>query len=245
MEEISPFSGIAACGSYRELSDIFIFVTGMTLTLSVGALLVFNGTFKLGLGAEEVGALIQGTLYIFTCLHVLKAKRVDFQAVFRDWRAKAGSDALNALKYCGIYLLIIAVMLGLAMLAVHLAGRPAAALVKELGSRGEMYAGAKAVMGVARPRFILMLFSFCVLAPAGEELFFRRALYPTLRNKLGFPRAFFASSVIFAATHGTASFTVFPVSLLLVYVYEKKRRLPVNIMLHGFINLFVMCVRLS
>ena len=133
-------------------------------------------------------------------------------------------------------------ILALAMAAVHLIP---AGLGWKPGSRDELYAAARTAMNVSGTRFFFTLLSFCVLAPAGEELLFRRIIYTTLRKKMSFLRALFISSVFFAVTHGAAAPLVFPASLLLGYVYEKKRRLPVNIMLHALINLFALCVRLS
>ena len=136
-------------------------------------------------------------------------------------------------------------MLALASGVVHFTSLRSSDLVRDLGAREGLYASALAVFKTSGLRFSFLLFSFCVLAPIGEELLFRRIIYTTLRKKLSFFRALFASSVIFAAVHGSAALVVFPVSLLLGYVYEKKRRLPVNIMLHALINLFALAVRLT
>jgi membrane protease YdiL (CAAX protease family) len=65
-----------------------------------------------------------------------------------------------------------------------------------------------------------------------------------MRKRMGFLKTLFASSVIFAAAHTSASLAVFPISLLLGYVYEKKQSLPANIMLHGLINAFATAVHI-
>jgi len=245
MDEINPFSEIPACESYGRLFELFIFVVAMTFTLTVGALLILNNALNLNLTTDEITSFTQAALYSLICVQTLKELGIKLKPVWRDWNAKAGSDALAALKYGGIYLLLIAIMLAAAMLAIHFYGGTGAGMVRSFGAREEMYVSARGVMDTSRLRFAFLLFTFCVLAPIGEELFFRRIVYATMRKKLSFMRALFASSVIFAATHGAASLMVFPVSLLMGYVYEKKRRLPVNIMLHGLINLFAMSVRLT
>ena len=241
----NPFSGIKTYDSYRHIFELFLFVTAIAVALSLGALFLFNKVLKLGVDELNVWPFVQGAVYTLICLRVLKDRGVDFKAAWRDWNAKAGSDALNALKYFAAYLLIIGAMLGLVMLAIRVSGMPEADLVRRLGGGRETGAAIQTAMGVSRLEFTLRLFSLCVLAPIGEELFFRRLIYTTLRKKMSFLRTLFASSVLFAVTHGAASLLVFPVSLLLGYVYEKERRLPVNIMLHGFINLFVICVRIT
>ena len=243
VDERDPFSGISACDSYRYLFELFLFTAAFTLALGIAALLFFNKLLKFHLDTNEVVFLIQGTVYILLCLKVLKEQGADVTAVWKDWSANAGRDALSALGYYAAYLLLIGAMFGIAMLAFHGSGGQDAAV--NLGARENLYAAAREIMGASRPRFGLLLFSFCVLAPIGEELFFRRIVYTALRKKLGFLRALFASSVIFSVTHGAAALSVFPVSLLLGYAYEKKRRLPVNIMLHGMINLFALAVRLT
>ena len=243
MSEHDPFSGISACDSYRYLFELFLFAAAFTLTLTIASLLIFNKLLGFNLDATEAISLIQGTVYVLLCLKVLKEQGADVGAVWKDWSANAGNDALSALKYFAVYLLLIGAMLLAAMFAFHPSVGQSAAV--NFGAREELYTAARTIMDGSRLRFGLLLFSFCVLAPVGEELFFRRIAYTALRKRLGFLRALFASSVLFSATHGAASLSVFPVSLLLGYVYEKKRRLPVNIMLHGLINLFALSVRLT
>jgi len=243
--EDNPFSGVKTYDSYRHIFELFLFVTAVSVALSVGALVLFNKVLKLGVDEANVWPFIQGVVYTLICLRVLKDRGVDFKAAWKDWNAKAGSDALSALKYFVGYLLIIGAMLGLVMLAIRLSGMTEADLVHRLGGGRQTAAAIQVITGASRLELILRLVSLCILAPIGEELFFRRLIYTTLRNKMSFLRTLFASSVLFAVTHGAASLLVFPVSLLLGYVYEKKRRLPVNIMLHGLINLFVMGVKLT
>jgi len=245
--ENDPFSVVKTCDSYKDLAKLVFFVIVPVLLLSVCALLLLDKTLKLGLDRMEASAFIQGAVYTLACLWALKGRGVEFKAVWRDWNSKVGRDALTALKYFAGYLVIIGAMFAIVMLGIRFSGLTEAEFMRRLGGGGnkETYTAIQAVMGVSMWGFVLRLFTMCVLTPIGEELLFRRVMYTAFRKKMSFMRALFASSVIFAVTHGTASLLVFPVSLLLGYVYEKKRRLPVNIMLHGLINLFVMFVRLT
>lgn len=232
-----------APGPYRHLFELFLFTAAATFMLTTGSLLLFNKLLNFGLNPTETGSLIQGAIYTLLCLKLLKEQGADFTAVWKDWNLNAGRDALTALKYYAGYMLLIGCMFGIAMFAFHGSGGHNGAV--DLGAREGIYTAAREIMDTSRLRFILLLFNFCVLTPVGEELFFRRIVYMVLRERLGFLRALFASSVIFSVTHGAAALTVFPVSLLLGYAYEKKRRLPVNIMLHGMINIFALAVRLA
>ncbi len=245
MEAANPFSEIKTYDSYSQPVRLFVFSSLVSLAFSLAAMFVLNKVLKSGTGDAEITSFVQGAVYTLACLKVLKDQGVDFRAAWRDWLAKAGSDAVSALKYYFFYLLITGAMIALVMGVIRLTAIPDADIVRGLGARNELYAAARTALDVSWFRFSFMLFSFCVLAPIGEELLFRRIIYTTLRKKMSFPRALSVSSVIFAATHGAAALLVFPVSLLLGYTYEKKRRLPVNIMLHALVNLFVLAVRLT
>ncbi len=245
MNEINPFSEIKTYDRYRQPLYLFLLATLAGVVLSLAATFVFNKLFRLGLDSTEITSFAQGAVYTLVCLKALKDLGVDFGAVRQDWSAGLGKDAAAALKYYVFYLLIIGTMLALATGVTRFTSLHSADLVRDLGARNALYDSARAVMRTSGLRFSFLLFSFCVLAPIGEELLFRRIIYTTLRKKMSFPRALFISSVIFSATHGTAALLVFPVSLLLGYVYEKRRRLPVNIILHALINLFALAVRLT
>ncbi|MBU2574111.1 MAG: CPBP family intramembrane metalloprotease [Elusimicrobia bacterium] len=236
--ETNPFSGIKTYDSYRQLFELFLFAIALSVVLSAGAALFLNKLLGLGIKFEEIYILTQGLVAFVICLGVLKERGVDFQETWRDWNRNALNDILTALKYYGVYLLIIAALISLAYLLGHMFTAPQEAVLKHLETQTARDTAVRGVMGVSRLRFLFLLLSICVVTPLGEELLYRRLIYATLRKRLGFFKALFASSVIFSAAHLSASLAVFPVSLLFGYIYEKKRRLPVNIMLHGLINLF-------
>jgi len=175
--ENNPFSGIKTYDSYRHIFELFLFVTALSVALSVGAMVFFNKILKLGLDEMGVISFIQGVVYTFICLRVLKDRGVDLKAAWKDWNAKAGSDALSAFKYFAGYLLIIGAMLGLVMLAVRFSGMTEGVLTRRLGGGTDQgFTAIQTVMGVSRLEFILRLFTLCILAPIGEELLFRRII---------------------------------------------------------------------
>lgn len=87
--------------------------------------------------------------------------------------------------------------------------------------------------------FIYNLIFGCIVAPVGEELVFRRALYPRIAPRYGEKLYLLVSSGIFALYHGNLSqlLYAFVVGWLLGLVYAKTQRLGYNIAFHVVINL--------
>lgn len=79
----------------------------------------------------------------------------------------------------------------------------------------------------------------CIVAPVGEELVFRWALYPRIAPRYGEKLYLLVSSGIFALYHGNLSqlLYAFVVGYLLGLVYVKTQRLRYNIAFHVVINL--------
>lgn len=242
--ENNPFSEFRTCDSYWRLFELFLFTFAMSVSVSVGASLFLNKVLRLDIRFEEIYILVQGLTAFAACLLALKENGVDFARAWDDWRGNLTGDFASTMKYCAVYLLIIGTLLALAHLLGRFVQAPQGASLTYLNPQKARDQAMLAVMSVSRPRFLLMLFSICVVTPIGEELLYRRCIYATLRKNMGFFKTLFASSVIFSAAHTSASLAVFPISLLLGYVYEKERRLPVNIALHGLINLFATAVHI-
>lgn len=77
-----------------------------------------------------------------------------------------------------------------------------------------------------------------VLAPVVEELLFRGVLYPAIKQN-GYPRAaWLGTSFIFALTHAnTMTFlSLFVLSLLLIWLYERTANLLAPILTHSLFN---------
>ena len=89
-------------------------------------------------------------------------------------------------------------------------------------------------------KFIIYLFSTCVLIPIEEEIFMRRFLYVSLRHKMNFYSALIISSLVFGIAHmGGAMAPAFFGGLFLSWIYERHQNLLINIMVHGLINFLV------
>ncbi len=79
-----------------------------------------------------------------------------------------------------------------------------------------------------------------VLAPIGEELFFRGILYTALKQA-GFPRlALWGTAALFAVLHGNlpAFVSLLLLAVLLTILYEKTGNLLAPICAHSFFNVF-------
>ena len=85
---------------------------------------------------------------------------------------------------------------------------------------------------------IFQILSIVIFAPFAEELLFRGALYPSLKNA-GYPRfALVTSALLFAAVHAKweLMLPLFMLGLSLVWVYEKTRSILAPIVMHASFN---------
>lgn len=78
-----------------------------------------------------------------------------------------------------------------------------------------------------------------VVAPIGEEIFFRGFIYPALRKRLGVGLAIVLSACIFTLfhLHWWLFIPVFSIGVALAYLYERYDSLTPSIFLHGLNNL--------
>lgn len=83
------------------------------------------------------------------------------------------------------------------------------------------------------------IFIGTILAPLGEETFFRGWLYTTLKEKIGWKKAMMLSALLFALVHVYPSqiVPIFFIGLVLAYVYEKTGSIWVSMIMHGVNNL--------
>ena len=90
----------------------------------------------------------------------------------------------------------------------------------------------------APPELALQALSVVVMAPICEELLFRGVIYPSLRD-LGHHRlAIAASSLLFAAIHGSLALML-PLTVLaviLVWLYEKTGSIIAPVLMHAAFN---------
>ncbi|HLK55563.1 MAG TPA: CPBP family glutamic-type intramembrane protease [Chthonomonadaceae bacterium] len=77
-----------------------------------------------------------------------------------------------------------------------------------------------------------------VAAPIGEEVFFRGFLYNALKRRWGVPVGIIVSGLTFALIHfgPLAIIVIFPMGILLAYVYERTNSLWVTILMHMLNN---------
>lgn len=77
-----------------------------------------------------------------------------------------------------------------------------------------------------------------IAAPIGEEVFFRGFLYNALRIRLNVKLAIILSGLAFALIHASplAVIVIFPMGMLLAYIYERTRSLWVTIIIHAVNN---------
>lgn len=78
-----------------------------------------------------------------------------------------------------------------------------------------------------------------IVAPLFEELLFRVMLLPSLRELLDPWRAIFISSAIFAISHSPVdAIPLFPLALVLGYIYHRTGSYAAVIAMHGMFNAF-------
>jgi membrane protease YdiL (CAAX protease family) len=86
-----------------------------------------------------------------------------------------------------------------------------------------------------------------VVAPIGEELFFRGFLYRALRDRLEVAPAVLISAAAFALAHvyPLAIPVIFVDGVILALIYERRRNLVANIAAHAVNNLIVFLILLG
>lgn len=244
MDAKSPFEGIKTYDKYWKLWAL----TGglVLLHFPVALLLIFvERWLYLDFTAIESNIPMQAAIGL-AALSVLSDLGVDWRTALADWRAKFLPDFGKALKYFGGYLLVMAAVVAVAMAAYLAFGETAVeSAIQPMLSKGTEE-GAMLRTAAASPlRMLVSVFGVCVVAPVVEELFFRRIFYTTVRARHGFWFSAFWSGFFFALAHGAAAPALLPVGMYFCWVYERQRRLPVNILLHSLVNVLMIAVRLN
>lgn len=238
MDKPNPFRDIKTADSYLELG---IFTLVVIVAQVVSLLLTGLAADRFGFKPDTYEAMIPA--FLFTaglCWKVLADFGVSFRAAWEDWQAKAGQDLLKALKYLAGYAAVLLVMFA-ALLAVYaLIGESFLGAMDKVASTSEGQTASAKALSVSVFRYGLLLLSTCAIAPVVEELFFRRLVFTALRRRNGFWPSAFWSALLFALFHGAGAPVTLPVGIYLAWVYERERRLPVNIMLHAMVNFLMM-----
>jgi membrane protease YdiL (CAAX protease family) len=106
---------------------------------------------------------------------------------------------------------------------------------------------AVALRSLQGPWLVVAFVTACILAPLCEELFFRGALYASMRCRWGRNAALAASAAVFALLHfkweGLPS--LFFLGLLFALLYEKSGSLFPGMVAHSLNNLLALAILLS
>jgi membrane protease YdiL (CAAX protease family) len=244
MDAKNPFEGIKTYDSYLKL---WALTAGLALLhLPVLLLVVFVERW-LYMDFTSIESMIPVQLVIgLAALSVLSDLGVDWRAALADWRRRFLPDALKALKYFGGYLLILSGIVAVAAAAYLLFGESAVErTVQPMLEKGAKESAMLHTASASYLRMLVSVFGVCVAAPVAEELFFRRIFYTAVRARNGFWFSAFWSGLFFALGHGAAAPALLPVGIYFCWVYERERRLAVNILLHSLVNALMVAVRLN
>jgi membrane protease YdiL (CAAX protease family) len=85
---------------------------------------------------------------------------------------------------------------------------------------------------------VILLIGGGLLAPIGEEFFFRGFFYNAAKHRFGVRYAMWITATVFALAHGgpLLILAILPVGLMLASAYEKSGSLWVPIMMHATVN---------
>lgn len=237
MEQKNPFEGIKTCESYTRVWALTLLVF---LLQGLAMVLTYSAAHFFGFQARGLEVFLPSLIVtVYVCWAVLTGLGVSWRAALADWNAGAVKDLLKALKYFWGYAGIIAALFLVFGASYYFWGDDFARFTKPLSDSGGSTEAAAKSAASGQLRLFLMFFSACVAAPVAEELFFRRIMYTALRARNGFWASASVSGAVFALFHGWSAPVIFPVGVYFCWVYERERRLPVNIMLHGLVNLCV------
>lgn len=235
MEAKTPFDGTPAYGHYGRLWAL----TAAVILLQAGAsALGLAAGRRWGFELNSFEAYIPALLATAAVsAAVLRGLGVSWRSALADWARGFPRDAVLALKYFGGYALIgLALAAGLLALA-WFGGDGARTAMSPISEKS----AAEAVMlggavSASWLRALPALLAAFVLGPLIEELFFRRIFYTAVRRRSGFWPSALLSGLVFALFHGASAPVILPVGVYFCWVYERERRLPVNIMLHALVN---------
>ncbi|HAT71862.1 MAG TPA: hypothetical protein DCS63_03505 [Elusimicrobia bacterium] len=243
MEQENPFAGIKTYDNYTRLWQL----TGIILLLQVAvSVIVSISGDRLGLKLSPFESILPALLVTgYVSWAMLAGLGVSWRGAFAEWNRDLHGDIKKAFKYLAGYGLILLVLVVILLAAYWLRDGGPEHLLKPLEDKNNRESAVLgSVAAASRARLLLVLFSACVVAPVVEEVFFRRIVYTTLRLKRGFWFSAFWSGLLFAAFHGVAAPLILPVGIYLCWIYERERRLPVNILLHSMVNFVMITLKL-
>jgi len=216
-----------------------LFILAVVSSLVIyGALrgLILNGPSK------EIYAGIQSLVLFLLSLHALKEAGVNIKESLSYYNTQGYTSLVKAFRYLLVLvtagILVVAAFVLADLLLTRWNILPADGLEKLLlPGENTIKKYFSEYLLSSRVRLFTFLISVGILAPAGEELFFRRLLYVGLREKHSFMKSALVSSVLFGALHGANWFPVFIKSVIISYFYEKDHNILSVVFLHGLINI--------
>ncbi|MDD2805213.1 MAG: type II CAAX endopeptidase family protein [Elusimicrobiales bacterium] len=234
MEERNPFEGIKTCGRL----DLLWLYAGLVLLVEVLGFLGMGYLGKLlGVQFDSYESSVPGFLLAGgVSWYLLSGLGVAWRRAWADWQARAASDLKKAAKYTAGYAGILLAMGLVLAAAYYIWGDSFAALMKNVSASSDAQEQSAKAMSASGFRFFLLLVSACAVAPVVEEVFFRRIVFASLRARKSFWFSAFWAGLLFALFHGGAAPVTLPVGIYMCWVYERERRLPVNIMMHAAVN---------
>ena len=187
----------------------------------------FPGTLR-----DRIGLLATNIVFVqFSALgliaFLLRYHKISWSAAFGRITDRPRTLGLPILFGIGFVVPALGLHLVSQQLIIALGGQPTSQEAVEMVARAS-----------APPELALQALSVVVMAPICEELLFRGVIYPSLRD-LGHPRlAIAASSLLFAAIHGSLALML-PLTVLaviLVWLYEKTGSIVAPILMHAAFN---------
>lgn len=243
MDAKSPFEGIKIFDNYRRLWGLTAVLALLHFPVVLLVVLVEKG-FYLDFNSIESMIPVQVAIGL-AALSVLSDLGVDWRAALADWRRNFAADALKGFKYFGGYLLVLGSIVAVLFSAYLLFGEQAVeSAAQPMIARGAKEAAMFQTAAASPLRLLLAVLGACVLAPVVEELFFRRIFYTAVRARNGFWFSAFWSGLFFALGHGWSAPALLPVGIYFCWVYERERRLPVNIIMHSLVNILMITAHL-
>lgn len=201
------------------------------LTLTPHSAPKFNVTFH-GTLRDRLGLLLTNMVFVqFSAIILitlfLRRYKLSWLEAFGSVQNQQRTLVLPILFGIGFVVPALGLHLISQQLVVMLGGEPTSQEAVEMVARAR-----------APAELALQALSVVVLAPVAEELLFRGVLYPALRD-LGHQRmAIAASSLLFAAIHGSMALMLplTVLAVLLVWLYERTGSIVAPILMHSAFN---------
>lgn len=177
---------------------------------------------------------------LFTHLLMLLALGIIIYILGADFIGSLRAYAANIIRDFGVAAVTSALLLGIGALMLH------------YGIHGHAFAGNGALirklisgLGSDITGRLMMYVSVGLVGPIFEEVFYRRLLYVSLRQRYSMPRALIVAALLFALVHPEALFFQVIVGAAYCYLYERYKRLDILIFSHMMCNIGILTYTLT